>query len=261
MRADALFDFTALHESGGAASPAARHTDAGRTETAVSGTNRPTSDPASLVSPDPVERAPNSGSRSPVSGFTKESPPPSPKRPVANNAELLSARPLAVGEPRLQPLAGTSWRVTPGVTITATDDGIWRFRISRFPDEPLRPAMAELPLPDDFEFPDGALLQFSYRLAELGGGPADAGAYFEPYFRTANGNLYQVWPRQLAKPHWRPYTELKENYTMAFYGRTNLPWRFRDNRIVSLIFFFRPTAFPAVYEVKSPRLVRFVSAN
>lgn len=241
------------------------------------------------VSPEPVERAPSSelrsanfDLRSPSLFSTAFYPDPGPTgmrakelfdftapqkfsrlhaprstRP-ADNAALLSSRPLAVGEPRLQPLADTPWRVTPGVTVTATDDGVWRFRISRFPDEPLRPSMAELSLPDDFEFPDGALLQFSYRLAELGGGATDAGAYFEPYFRTANGNLYQVWPRQLAKPHWRPYTELKENYTMAFYGRTNLPWRFRDNRIVSLIFFFRPTAFPAVYEVKNPRLVRFV---
>ncbi|MEZ5413454.1 MAG: hypothetical protein R3F03_03975 [Opitutaceae bacterium] len=183
----------------------------------------------------------------------------SPKRPVANNAELLASRPVAVGEPRLQPQAGTPWRVTPGVEVTTAPDDVWRFRINHFPDEPLRPAMAELPLPDDFVFPDGALMQFRYRLVELGGGGMEAGAYFEPYFRTANGNLYQVWPRQLAKPQWRPYTELKENYTMAFYGRTNLPWRFRENRIVALVFFFRPTAFPAVYEVKSPRLVRFTS--
>lgn len=171
------------------------------------------------------------------------------------NQALLARRRLAVEEPRLQP-AG-AWRVTQGVGVEESSEQTWRFTITDFPAEPNKPAMAELPLPDDFVFPDHAMMKFDYRLVQPAGTTLADGKYFEAYFRTANGNLYQVWPRQYAMAAWHGYTEIKENYTMAFYGRSNLPWRFRDNRPVALVFFFRPgrAALPAIYEVKGARIV------
>jgi hypothetical protein len=163
---------------------------------------------------------------------------------------------LATEEPRLIP-AGR-WRVTPGVSVEEAADRIWRFRIEGYPVAPEKSPIAELPLPDDFEFPAGAILRFSYRLAQPAGATLANGKYMEAYFRTANGNLYQVWPRQYAMHAWSEYIEAKENYTMAFYGRANLPWRFKDNQPVALVFFFRPgrDSLPAVYEISDPRIVR-----
>jgi len=157
-------------------------------------------------------------------------------------------------EPALEPQG--CWRVTPGVTVEEAANKVWRFHIERFPDEPEKSAIAELPLPAGFAFPDRAQLRFFYRLAQPAGTDVKTGKYLEAYFRTANGNLYQVWPRQLAMHTWSEYIEAKENYTMAFYGRANLPWRFKDNQPVALVFFFRPRdALPAVYEVKDARVV------
>ncbi len=147
--------------------------------------------------------------------------------------------------------------MTHGVSVEESADRTWRFRIEGYPAEPEKSPIAELPLPDDFEFPAGAMLRFSYRLAQPAGATMANGKYMEAYFRTANGNLYQVWPRQFAMDAWSDYTEVKENYTMAFYGRANLPWRFKDNRPVALVFFFRPGRenLPAVYEISNPRIV------
>ena len=138
-----------------------------------------------------------------------------------------------------------------------TSDRTWRFTITGYPDEPEKSAMAELPVPADFDFPDRSLMRFFFRLAEPAGTDLKTGRYMETYFRTANGNLYQVWPRQYAMHAWSEYIEAKENYTMAFYGRANLPWRFKDNRPVALVFFFRPgrESLPAVYEISNPRIV------
>lgn len=155
----------------------------------------------------------------------------------------------------MEPLADSPWHATRGVKVTSTTDG-WEFAIRAFPAEPLKPAMAELPLPADFVFPDDGMLIMEYRLvAPILTDPAD-GRFFELYFRTANGNLFQVWPRQYAKGDWQRYTEVKANFTMAFYGRTHLPWRFADNRPVALVFFFRPGTVPATYAVRNPRIVR-----
>lgn len=167
-----------------------------------------------------------------------------PDRPTVRAAE----------EPPREPQG--RWRVTKGVRVEETEPRLWRFHIDRFPDESEKSAMAELPLPADFQFPAGAMLRFFYRLAQPEGTTSESGKYMEAYFRTANGNLYQVWPRQLAIHAWNDYTEAKENFTMAFHGRANLPWRFKDNQPVALVFFFRPrNALPAVYEVKDPRIV------
>jgi len=177
---------------------------------------------------------------------------------LAGNTKATDRSPalqLASEEPRLT--SAGRWRVTPGVSVKEADR-TWRFRIEGFPSEPEKSPIAELQLPNDFEFPAGAMLRFSYRLAQPSGATLANGKYMEAYFRTANGNLYQVWPRQYAMDAWSDYTEVKENYTMAFYGRANLPWRFKDNRPVALVFFFRPgrESLPAVYEVSYPRIVR-----
>ena len=79
----------------------------------------------------------------------------------------------------------------------------------------------------------------------------------EPYFRTANGNLYQTWPRLVATNEWQSHLDRLDNLTLAFFGRQQLPWRFSENRPVSLVFFFHPQKFPAVYEVRRAQVVRF----
>jgi hypothetical protein len=50
-------------------------------------------------------------------------------------------------------------------------------------------------------------------------------AQFETYLRTTNGNLYQTWPRPTATENWRPYSERLGNFTLAFFGRAQEPWR------------------------------------
>jgi hypothetical protein len=80
---------------------------------------------------------------------------------------------------------------------------------------------------------------------------------FEMYFRTENGNLYQTWPRLVPTENWQVYMQRVENFTPAFYGRLNLPWRFLDNKPASLVVRFHPQAFPAVFEVRRAQMVRF----
>lgn len=84
---------------------------------------------------------------------------------------------------------------------------------------------------------------------------------FEPYFRTANGNLYQTWPRLQAISTWQRYMEQTGNFTPAFYGRHNLPWRFEENRPISLVFRFHPKKLPVVFEVKNPQVVKFAKTK
>ena len=174
------------------------------------------------------------------------------------NRALLQTRFLANEEPKLQP-NGSHWLTTRGVEITEDGKGLWRFTITALPPEAKRPAMVELPLVDDFIYPDAGMMKMQYRLIDSRPSDIKTGQYFELYFRTANGNLYQVWPRQYATANWQRYTEVKENYTMAFYGRANLPWRFRDNRPVSLVFFFRPNRLPATFEIKNAQIVKLES--
>jgi hypothetical protein len=133
---------------------------------------------------------------------------------------------------------------------------LWRFTVEALPAEPLRPAMAELALPEEFRLEPGVLLELAYRLGE-GGSETEAG--LDVYFRTENGNLFQVWPRLLAERTWRGYAEAAENFTMAFFGRAKLPWRFLENRPVALVFFLRPTRLPAVFEIRHAALTNRVS--
>lgn len=76
------------------------------------------------------------------------------------------------------------------------------------------------------------------------------------YFRTENGNLYQTWPRLRVSGDWTRYLESAENFTMGFFGRAELPWRFSENTPVALVFFLRPSELPAVFEVRNAEIVR-----
>jgi hypothetical protein len=171
---------------------------------------------------------------------------------TAANRRLLLDRPLAEEEPRLHPRG--RWLVSDGMEVEEGAGG-WRFNVTAMPAQPLRPAMAELPLPDDFDFPAAHLLLFDYQLAAAPGGTATMD--FDCYFRTANGNLFEVLPRLTATAAWQNYAEAKENFTGMSYGRMNLPWRFADNRPVALVFFLRPKTLPVTLEVRAVELARF----
>jgi hypothetical protein len=86
-------------------------------------------------------------------------------------------------------------------------------------------------------------------------------ASFDAYFRTKNGNLFGSWQRLKAKGDWQSYTERMGNFSMAFYCRANLPWRFRDNEPAALVFFFRPEKLPATYEVRQAEVLEFTAAD
>ena len=74
--------------------------------------------------------------------------------------------------------------------------------------------------------------------------------------RAANGNLYEVYPKRPAMPDWQTYSESQGNFTMAFYGRAELPWRFQGNRPASLVVVMYPTQLPATYEFRRLQLLR-----
>jgi hypothetical protein len=44
---------------------------------------------------------------------------------------------------------------------------------------------------------------------------------------------------------------------MAFYGRAALPWRFKENKPVSLVVVMYPKSLPATYEFRRPQLIKF----
>jgi hypothetical protein len=82
---------------------------------------------------------------------------------------------------------------------------------------------------------------------------------FTVQMRTANGNLYEVYPMRQAGPAWEQYLEHHENFTLSFYGRASLDWRFREQRPVSLALVFYPNTLPATYEFRRLRLLRLQS--
>jgi hypothetical protein len=88
-----------------------------------------------------------------------------------------------------------------------------------------------------------------------------AGDMMDVYFRTENGNLYQTWPRLRVNADWSRYIERAENFTMAFFGRAELPWRFTDNKPASLVFFLRPAELPAVFEVRDAQIIRLKASD
>ncbi|MDZ7901383.1 MAG: hypothetical protein U5L01_02050 [Rheinheimera sp.] len=63
----------------------------------------------------------------------------------------------------------------------------------------------------------------------------------------------------LAGREWGGYAEAAENFTMAFFGRAKLPWRFVENKPVALVFFLRPEKLPAVFEIKDAAITRRVA--
>ena len=181
---------------------------------------------------------------------------------------LLLARPLAREEPSLKP--DGRWLVSDGMRVEDYGDGVWRFEVAHFPKEPLRPAMAELPLPEGFGFKEGSMLMFQHRMipsAESREAPSDDsrfstrtgnwGASADVFFRTANGNLYKGTPQLAPMETWKTYAQSAQNFTLWFYGWGALPWRFSENRPVSLVFFLKPKQQPFTLEVKQAEIVRF----
>ena len=79
-------------------------------------------------------------------------------------------------------------------------------------------------------------------------------AQFDPYLRTANGNLYATLPSPIATEAWQNYTARLGNLTLTFFGRAQAPWRFAENRPVALVFFFRPKQLPATFEIRRARV-------
>lgn len=214
----------------------------------------------------------------PVAGFDF------PAEAAKGNRALLAKRKTAEGEPVLHEHG--RWRVTDGVRVEERD-GVWRFHIDHLPAEALTSAVVELPLPDGFVFGAGMLLSLERRKTEAvpiklkGDGEAGqtespgldlqlkpstpaqmksragrAGDMMSVIFRTENGNLYQTWPRLRVFDEWANYTEQADNFTMGFFGRAALPWRFFENRPASLVFVLRPSTVPAVFEVRGAKIER-----
>jgi hypothetical protein len=177
------------------------------------------------------------------------------------NRDLLLKRPRASDE-EASVTAGR-WLVSPQARVEELAGGRWRIFGTEF-SRGLKAGRAtvELPLADDFSFPEGSALRLSYRLVEGHVADPKDGLFLEIYFRTENGNLYVVWPWPDARAEWGAYLELKDNYTMMFKSRANLPWRFAENRPVSLVFsFYSPVVAGAVIEIDRPEIVRIRSAS
>ncbi|TAG27323.1 MAG: hypothetical protein EAZ36_06920, partial [Verrucomicrobia bacterium] len=185
------------------------------------------------------------------------------------NRAILLARPHAPEEPRL--IEQGRWLVTDGVRVDETSEG-WRIHIDRFPGQGIRPAVAELPLPDTWRLPAGATLSYSYRLktatdaVDLTPAAPDArfrhqtglaGAVAESYIRSQQGNLFSTVPRLAPTEGWKRYNQNGENLTLLFLGRTLPPWRFHDHTPAALVFFVRPVKLPAVFEVSNPKATRY----
>lgn len=79
--------------------------------------------------------------------------------------------------------------------------------------------------------------------------------------RTQKGNLYEVYPTRQATTTWQNFLEPHDNFTMAFYGRAALPWRFADNQPISLVFVMYPKSLPATFEFRRMRLINFSVSN
>jgi len=173
---------------------------------------------------------------------------------------ILRARPLAKEEPALEPEG--RWLVTPGLHVRDSL-GLIEFEIQDLPSRSLRPASAELCLPDTFVIPENSFLRIDRRcesagsvLSRYAGLSSAKGGIMQIEIRTANGNLYEVWPRRSLNEGWEPYEESVGNFTMSFFGRANLPWRFHENRPVALVFTFWPRTLPTVVAINPTGFVR-----
>lgn len=191
---------------------------------------------------------------------------------AAQNAARIDGRPLARGEAPLFPQG--RWRVTKGVTVEERGD-TWRFTVTEFPDEVMRPAMAELPLPDGFRFPRYSMILAQVRLAprraeevrahpEPRGEPENSALdreVFGVYFRTAQGGLYVTTMNFAATTEGLNFGQVADNFTPFVYGRNHLPWRFLENEPAALALVFRPRLLPATYEVRGARIVELIEAK
>ncbi len=191
---------------------------------------------------------------------------------VRANAHFLDTRPRASEEEVLHAMG--RWRVTKGLSVTEEND-VWRFTVSGFPDEPTRPAVAELPLRDGLRFSRESLLRMDLRLvprtiAQVH--PVDQPLSHPnfsrldrepiwPHVRTRTGNLFMMAIDFPIQTQWQLFAEMPANFTPAFYGRMELPWRFLEHEPAALVFHFRPRLLPAVYEVRKARVVELSSGE
>ena len=148
------------------------------------------------------------------------------------------------------------WLVTHGLSVDDSGE-TWRFQIDELPTTSLRPALAELAVPDGTMVPKDGLLMLQFRCLSAGTAPsrytglcATQGGLIQVQLRTTNGNLYEVSPRRQPKEAWQSYQEAVGNFTMSFYGRANLPWRMTENKVVALVFTFWPRTLPTEIEVQ-----------
>lgn len=204
------------------------------------------------------------------------------ERPVADFAHtaeearqnLRSAETRFRADEEEQLFTSGRWRLSKGVSVEEKD-GVWRFTVTGFPDEPLRPAVAELPLRDGFAFPRRSFFRLNHRLvprtldrvepvAEPRSDPELSSLSEEAvglFLRTTSGNLYMMsGPFAVGAP-WRDYTQAAQNFNLFSFGRMNLPWRFFENEPAALVFQFRPRLLPATYEFKDVRVVEFSAAE
>jgi hypothetical protein len=189
-----------------------------------------------------------------------------PAEAGTKNARMMAHRPLATNEPP-ESIAG-GWGTTRAVGVTGKG-GTWTFTISQLPAEPTRPAVVELILPDNFHLPAFSFLNLEYRMETGGTVPADATATtfggksgvlknsISIAWRTANGNLYTVWRPPSARLEWQRYAQMKESFSMGFYGRAAAPWRFEENRPVALVFMILPERLPARFELRKMEVVGY----
>lgn len=84
---------------------------------------------------------------------------------------------------------------------------------------------------------------------------------FIMHVRTANGNLYEVYPARSSGPVWQQFLEEHDNFNLSPYGRAEAPWRFKDNKPVSLMIAFYPKKLPAAYEFRSMRLLKLAALS
>jgi hypothetical protein len=128
-----------------------------------------------------------------------------PAAAAAAHRAQLETRPLADGEPRLTPQG--RWLVSSGVTVEETPE-TWRIRVDRLPAEPMRPAVAELPLPDGWESDPNTLLTFAYRIVPEGelkaGVQASAAPTIQPPAPSTFGSSDHLTLRSSAPPAFRP---------------------------------------------------------
>lgn len=190
-----------------------------------------------------------------------------------HNRAWLLARPQVEEEARL--VSDGRWLVTPGVTVEETPEGMWRFHVSAMPGVGMRPAVAELPLPDDWApWESGLMLSYDFRVSPASAALRTNSRSDEPdetlrsqvgalrdivssYLRTRTGALYSTLPRLAADPTWKRYNQPAESLTPGFPGRFAAPMRVDRERPASLAFFFRPAGLPTTYEIANPSLCHF----